>query len=108
MTEARIESGLHGDAVRIAVSGEIDLANATEVQGEINAAIGNEATTVMLDLSKLDYLDSAGLRVVFTLASRLRVLQMTLELYVPPDARVRRVVELSGLEPVVRLRSSLD
>ncbi|KAA9165642.1 STAS domain-containing protein [Amycolatopsis acidicola] len=108
MTDAKVESEVVGDLVRIGLSGEIDLANAATVQSEINAAVGNEATAVVLDLSELDYLDSAGLRVLFTLASRLRVLQMTLELYVPPGSRVRRAVELSGLEPVAPLRSTLD
>ena len=103
MTTARVEAEVRDDTVCIAVSGEIDLANANIVQDQINAAIANDLTTVVLDLSGLEYLDSAGLRVLFTLADRLRVLQMGLELLVAPQSAVRKAVELSGLEPVARL-----
>ncbi|HJQ48155.1 MAG TPA: STAS domain-containing protein [Amycolatopsis sp.] len=104
MTTAKVEAEVRGDVVCIAVSGEIDLANAGSVQDRVHAAITNDVTTVVLDLSGLDYLDSAGLRVLFTLADRLRVLQMGLDLLVAPQSAVRKAVELSGLEPVARLR----
>ncbi|NKQ54607.1 STAS domain-containing protein [Amycolatopsis sp. K13G38] len=104
MTAARVEADVRGDMVCIQVSGEIDLANASLVQEKINAAITNEVRTVVIDMTGLEYLDSAGLRVLFTLADRLRVLQMTLELLVPPNSPVRKAVELSGLEPLARLR----
>jgi anti-sigma B factor antagonist/stage II sporulation protein AA (anti-sigma F factor antagonist) len=106
MTTAKVEADVSGDTVRICVSGEIDLANATTVQDQINAAVTNDVSVVVLDLAELDYLDSAGLRVLFTLAERLRVLQMGLELQVPPGSPVRRAVELSGLEPIARRRST--
>lgn len=105
MTTAEVSSRTDDEAVRIRIAGEIDLANATDVQDEINAVVTNDATKVVLDLTDLEYLDSAGLRVLFTLAERLRVLQMGLDLVVPPGCPVRRVVEMSGLEPVARLLS---
>jgi anti-sigma B factor antagonist/stage II sporulation protein AA (anti-sigma F factor antagonist) len=105
MTTAEISSRVDGEAVHVRIVGEIDLANAAEVQDEINAAVTNDAARVVLDLTELEYLDSAGLRILFTLAERLRVLQMVLDLVVPPGCPVRRVVEMSGLEPVARLLS---
>jgi anti-anti-sigma factor len=106
MTTAKVEFELREDAVHIAVSGEIDLANAAWVQEKINEAVTNDVSTVVLDLAELAYLDSAGLRILFLLAERLRVLQMKLDLLVPPTSPVRRAVELSGLEPVARLLSA--
>ncbi|GHF79106.1 anti-anti-sigma factor [Amycolatopsis bartoniae] len=103
MTAAEITKEVDGDAVLVRIVGEIDLANASEVQQQINDAVTNDVTTVVLDLAKLEYLDSAGLRILFTLAERLRVLQMKLDLVVPPSSPVRRVVEMSGLEPVARV-----
>jgi anti-anti-sigma factor len=103
MTTAKVEFRVHGESVRIRLVGEIDLANAATVQDEINSAIANDATSVVLDLTEVTYLDSAGLRILFTLVDRLRVLQTRLELLVPPTSPVRRAVELSGLEPFTRL-----
>ncbi|GAA4670452.1 MULTISPECIES: STAS domain-containing protein [Amycolatopsis] len=108
MTTAQISAEVEGDSVLVKITGEIDLANAADVQHEINEAVTNDATRVVLDLANLEYLDSAGLRVLFTLAERLRVLQMGLDLVVPPSSAVRRVVEMSGLEPVARVLSERD
>ncbi|MFD2420981.1 STAS domain-containing protein [Amycolatopsis pigmentata] len=106
MTTPNVEFHTQGEAVDIRLSGEIDLANAAAVQNEINAAIDNHVNAVRVDLSDVTYLDSAGLRILFTLAGRLRTLQTTLELVVPSGSPVRRAVELSGLEPFTRLRNA--
>jgi len=108
MTTAAVEAEVRGEVVCIRISGEIDLANAARVQDQINSSITNDVRTVLIDLTGLDYLDSAGLRVLFTLADRLRVLQMNLDLVVPRGSPVRKAVELSGLAPVARLRSTMD
>ena len=105
MTTANLSTHVDGDDVLVRISGEIDLANATEVEDQIHEVVRNDAVRVVLDLADVEYLDSAGLRVLFTLAERLRVRQIGLDLVVPVGTGVRRVVEMSGLGPVVRLLS---
>ncbi|GAB3565069.1 STAS domain-containing protein [Amycolatopsis endophytica] len=104
MTAANIAAEADGGHVLLTVSGEIDLANAQLVQDQIYAAIDNDAVRVSIDLSEVSYLDSSGLRVLFTLAGRLKVLQMRLDLAVAPASPVRRVLEMSGFEPLERVR----
>jgi anti-anti-sigma factor len=89
--------------VRIGISGEIDLDNADTVEEQLAAAIPNETTAVVLELASLEYLDSAGLRVLFALAARLEVLQISLRVQAPPGAPARRVLQLSGFEGVAAL-----
>ncbi|GHF16212.1 anti-sigma factor antagonist [Amycolatopsis deserti] len=104
MTAATIDADNDGGHVLLRVSGEIDLANATTVQDQIFSAIGNDAMRVSIDLTDVTYLDSSGLRVLFTLAGRLKVLQMELDLVVAPASPVRRVLEMSGFEPLAKVR----
>ncbi|MFD4197496.1 MULTISPECIES: STAS domain-containing protein [Amycolatopsis] len=104
MTTATIDADNDGGHVLLRVSGEIDLANASVVQDQIFAAIGNDAVRVSIDLTDVTYLDSSGLRVLFTLAGRLKVLQMELDLVVAPVSPVRRVLEMSGFEPLAAVR----
>ena len=92
-------------AVRIAVAGEIDMDNAVDVEHQILEAVSNQLTAVTLDLGALDYLDSAGLRVLFTLATRLHTLQITLQLLVPTDSPIRRVIDVSGVPAAIPVRS---
>lgn len=102
MTDAIIdvEQG-RDDTVRIAVAGEIDLENAAEAEHHILEAISNQVTAVTLDLGGLEYIDSAGLRVLFTLGTRLETLQIALRLLVPSESMIRRVIDLSGVAAAV-------
>jgi anti-anti-sigma factor len=104
MTAARVESSADNGSIRICVSGEIDLANAAAVEDEIHAAITHHPSTVSVDLAGLTYMDSAGIRVLYALASRLHALRIVLELIVPLDAPTRRLIELSGFDSIAALR----
>lgn len=104
MTAARVEISAEGGSMRIALSGEIDLANAAAIEDELREAVSDQPTTVSVDLTELTYLDSAGIRILFTLASRLQALRTVLELIVPPDSPTRRLIELSGFESLAALR----
>jgi stage II sporulation protein AA (anti-sigma F factor antagonist) len=92
--------------VRIAVTGEIDMDNAAQVEQQILAAISNQLTSVTLDIGGLDYLDSAGLRVLFTLGTRLEDLQIAGRLLVPTESPIRRVVDLSGVAGAIPVSPS--
>ncbi|NIH82145.1 STAS domain-containing protein [Amycolatopsis viridis] len=104
MTTATIDAENDGGHVLLTVRGEIDLANADLVQEQVFSAIGNDASHVSIDLTEVTYLDSSGLRVLFTLAGRLKVLQMGLDLIVAPESPVRRVLMMSGFEPLAKVR----
>ena len=104
MTDAKVETSTEDGSMRITLSGEIDLANAAAVEDEIRAAVSNQPTTVSVDLTDLTYMDSAGIRILFVLASRLQALRIVLELIVPLDSPTRRIVELSGFESLATLR----
>ncbi len=104
MTAAKVETSAEDGSMHITLSGEIDLANAAVVEDEIRAAVSNQPTTVSVDLTDLTYMDSAGIRILFVLASRLQALRSVLELIVPLDSPTRRIVELSGFESLAALR----
>lgn len=96
MTTASVTASSQGPAVGITITGEVDLDNAETVEVQLSEAIDNQAASVIIDLSDLTYLDSAGLRLLFALAARLEVLQIDLTVHAPPSSPARRVLELSG------------
>ncbi|MGK5739474.1 STAS domain-containing protein [Micromonospora sp. URMC 103] len=51
-------------AVTVTAHGEIDLSTADELQREIEAAVAGEAATVIVDLTAVSFLDSAGINVL--------------------------------------------
>lgn len=92
--------------VHVVVNGEIDLTNRDAVADRLNAAITNQMTSVVIDLEAVSYLDSSGLRLFFTLAERLRVLQVDLALLVSEASLSRRIIALSGLDQLVEVRDA--
>ena len=92
----------HGH-VDVELSGEIDLDNAPEIEAKIHKATSGDTTSVTLDLSGLNYVDSIGMRVLFVLASRLESRGVPLAIVAGPGSMARRVVELSGLTSIASL-----
>jgi stage II sporulation protein AA (anti-sigma F factor antagonist) len=101
---ARVETRTEGGSIHIALSGEIDLANAATVENELRAAISHQSSAVLIDLTNLTYMDSVGIRILFALVSRLNPLQTMPTLIVPLEAPTRRLIEIAGFETVVCLR----
>jgi anti-anti-sigma factor len=107
MTDATVQVDHNADeGVRITVTGEIDMDNAAQVEQKILAAISNQLTNVTLDVGGLDYIDSAGLPVLFTLGTRLDTLQIAFQLVVPPESPIRRMIDLCGLSGTIRIDSN--
>ena len=106
MTAAKVECSAEDGAMHISLSGEIDLANAAVIEDEIRSAVSTQPSAVSVDLTELSYIDSAGIRILYGLASRLQALRIVLELIVPLESPTRRLIELSGFESIAALRPS--
>jgi anti-anti-sigma factor len=105
---ARVEGEQQGTLCLVRVHGEIDLSNAQEVSLAIGIAMGQEAQGLVVDLSGLTYLDSAGVALLLRLAERLRARQRQLHLVVPRGSPVRRVLDFTGLPRVIPLETRLE
>jgi anti-sigma B factor antagonist/stage II sporulation protein AA (anti-sigma F factor antagonist) len=105
---ARIHFTRFEDHVISHVSGEIDLANAADIEAELAGGVPNDVRGLVVDISEVGYLDSAGVRLLFNLAGSLRRRGQRLALAIPPTAPVRRVLELSGVEQVVPVASTVE
>ena len=60
-----ITKNLNGTALEIALAGRLDTMTAPELEAELNKDLGG-ADSLTLDFGKLDYISSAGLRVLLT------------------------------------------
>src|SRR5882724_4028266 len=65
MKLADLEVSKDGDVVLARIVGEVDMSNADELRAALVAAIPAEAPGIVLDLSGVDYLDSAGIRMIY-------------------------------------------
>jgi anti-anti-sigma factor len=96
------------DGVVVAsLSGEIDLSNAAEITDALLGGVPNEALGLVVDLSEVSYIDSAGVRMLAELDHRLGWRAQALRVVAPEESRSRRVLEIAGLERVLSLDTTV-
>lgn len=83
--------------VYVALRGELDLSTVAKVQDELRRAEASAPPLVVLDLSKLTFLDSTGLRCVITADERAREQGRRFVIVRGPDP-VQRVFSITRLE----------
>ena len=84
------------DAVRVSLEGELDLSNVLHVEEEIRR-VEKRRPSLVLDLRRLRFIDSTGLRVIVSAHQRARNQGRRLKIVQGGDA-VKRLFRLSGLE----------
>jgi len=100
--------GVNDGVVVASLSGEIDLSNAAEITDALLGGVPNEALGLVIDLSDVSYLDSAGVRMLAELAHRLGWRAQVLRVVAPAASRSRRVLEIAGLERVLSLDIAVE
>ena len=60
-----INANMNGTTLEIALEGRLDTMTSPELEKELQGSLG-EADSLTLDFSKLDYISSAGLRVLLS------------------------------------------
>jgi stage II sporulation protein AA (anti-sigma F factor antagonist) len=86
-----------GGSPTILLSGEIDFSNAAQLARALKGSVSNMDDELVLDLSGVSYVDSAGIKVMFELARSLKDHQQRLVLVVPEGSGVRRSLTFGGL-----------
>ncbi len=90
------------------LTGEIDLSNADGIESAIAEATPNHALALILDVGALDYLDSAGIHLIYKLREKLRARGQSLRLVIPAESPVNDTLRLAGVSRNVETAESLD
>lgn len=95
------------DRVVLGLHGELDLLGAPLLEEEIEKAETEAPAIVVLDLQDLQFVDSAGLRVI--LAAHERSRQQGKELALTPGSeQVQRLFTIAGVDEHLRIIGSPD
>lgn len=95
-----IEMDSHSDdTLTVALAGELDMADADWVEATLAAAAAHHSR-LTIDLSRLEFVDSTGLRTLLTLKQRAKILNIDLRFDKPSEA-VSRVIDAAGLHSVL-------
>lgn len=94
-------------ATVVAVSGKIDAMTAPTLESSIAAQIKKGSMCIVLDFGGVDYISSAGLRVILASAKSLKSKAGTL-LLANVGGTVREVFDISGFGSVFTIYESVD
>jgi anti-anti-sigma factor len=98
MSFADVQITLAPIALVARVTGEIDMSNAEEMGSTVIGATPTDVQGVVLDLSEVDYLDSAGIYVIYGMRASLQARGQTLILIIPARSPVHDALRLSGAQ----------
>lgn len=103
--ELELDDTVAADVVVAALSGELDLTNARELEERLHTAASAGQALLVVDLNRVVFIDSAALHVFFKLARQHG--PERLALVVEPTAAVSRTLDIVGLNDAVRTVPSL-
>jgi anti-anti-sigma factor len=91
---------MDGSWVRVCVEGELALTSSSLLELAVERELEADSD-ILLDLSKIDFIDSTGLRAMTALVRSAKANGRKLKLSADLPAHVRRLMEIVGLLPFV-------
>ncbi len=91
----------------LSTEGRIDGSNAHRFHDQINKAITSEDKNIVLDLEGLEYISSAGLRIVLLVAKEIRRAESNFALCSMSET-VEQVFQLSGFGQIMDIHDSRE
>ena len=91
----------------MAARGEIDIAAVPSFREQLRRIVDDGSSSIVVDLSEVRFIDSAGLRVLVDGLTRARRRDADLRVACP-SASLRRTFEISGLDKVMAVHESVE
>lgn len=95
-----------GQAVVLTVSGEVDMLSSPQLADAIQTALATKPAALIVDLTKVDFLASAGMTVLVT--AQAEVEPPTRFAVVAHGSATSRPIKLMGIDSVLALYSTLE
>jgi anti-anti-sigma factor len=108
MSGRGIQISRRDDVVIAQLDGDIDLANTPTISATILEAVPNDALGLVVDLSAVRYIDSVGIRMLFTFVRELNDSRQGMAIAVPPESPVRKLLKITHLDEAAVLRHEID
>jgi anti-sigma B factor antagonist len=96
-----------GDTVHVTLLGELDISNASRLEDDLRRIEAGSPRVLLLDLSKLDFMDSTGLRLLIGADSRAHEAGRRLVL-IRGNEMVQRVLRVTRLDERLEIVSGPD
>ena len=102
-----IETRKQENATVVKVTGKMDAVSSPELEKELVQLMAEGEKNFVVDLAELDYISSAGLRVILATAKRLKDKEGKILLASLQDM-VKEVFEISGFSAIIPIYESVE
>jgi anti-anti-sigma factor len=92
-----------GQHVTLAIEGRLDSVTSIDLQNEVSALYSAGAVHLSFDFEKVDYISSAGLRVLMLAQKKSTALGTTLDI-ISVTENVRKVLDMTGVSTILKIR----
>ena len=103
----KLDTQFHEDFIVSNLEGRLDGTNAREFEESLKARIGSDTRPVIIDMEKLTYISSAGLRAILLIAKSLTGRKSKLLLCSLPE-HINEVFEISGFNKIIPIHKTRD
>ena len=83
------------------LDGEVDTASVGEVAVRLRRLVENRQLRLVIDLTAVTYLDSAGINLLYAVGGEVKARQQELHLVVVPGSPIERMLQIVGRGPGV-------
>ncbi|MQY17311.1 STAS domain-containing protein [Nocardia macrotermitis] len=97
---------VHDEATVLTVAGEVDLATAPALENAIEATLGSKPPVVIIDLTQVSFLASAGMAAL--VGAHKRAGETTRIMVVADGPATGRQLKVTGLDKVFAMHTTLD
>lgn len=104
----RLETERRDDAVVATLVGEIDAVNHLQVGESLLSAALDGGPVFVASLDAVSYIDSNGVRMLFSLAQELDRSRIQWAVALAPDAPLQRLFKVTAFDEVARILDSVD
>jgi len=84
------------------LEGRLDATTSIQLENVINDVMGGGKVKLLLDFSGIEYLSSAGMRVLLSMTKRLKGMEGYLKLFAVHDD-VMEIIRLAGFESILQI-----
>ena len=103
----KITQNKNDDIMQLSISGRLDAVTAVEADKDFSKIIAEGHDNLLIDLTELDYISSAGLRVLLVVAKRIQQTNGKVVLCAL-TTNVKEVFEISGFSSIFNIFTTSD
>ena len=107
MNDLKFVSNKEGESVIITITGDIDAYHSAKLKEEMSNYIKTDESSIILDLSNVPYIDSAGLGTLVSILRETRNIKKSLKL-IGLRPNIKRIFEMTRLDKIFAIFDTIE